>query len=922
MKNILALWMLFLLAGSACSQAVLYATDFGNTGTTGGTLLTGWTAGGAVPNNLLLSASSVSSSYSTPVSASGGANLADDGNTNGISTAVLSGMVNTSGYSSIRILFGVRATSTYTNSVPLEWSKDGITWNTIVYTAPPLDGNWYLANNTWIDLPSGAENQPDLMFRFTFNRTNGTSKFRIDDFTVIGTLTGGPTSPTDYFRSKNTGDWNIAATWESSNDNISWVTASIAPTSSANTITIRAAHTITISSTISADQLIIDAGGNLVHNSGIIFNLNNGVGEDMMINGSYTLHGTMPAGTGTVLLQTPGASVFVNGNTGGESDNFAYSSRVTFKTDTYFYWSVSTIFETVNVTYFPNSTSNDHPSFIINANVGAVGSASQTTFNGYFDVRGNITFQNGGTKIFRDGIITTTNKTLTQDVSSGVFIMNGTGVKFGGLGLINLNSTAGLELSNGSTADMTSSQRIDGSTFFVKGVLKTYEWQLSGSAGIDVAGTIYTSHANGISSAGTFANTGTNTLISGSTIVFDRASAAGNQQLTSRSDYWHVQIEGGSKKIVNGPATVNGLLTLNSGIIVSTATNLFIISATGSVNGASAASFISGPVKKIGNTAFIFPVGRIIGSENHYRFIAISAPGNSTDAFTAEFIRSDAYLKGSISAIAKTNGLYRVSRCEYWSLKRESGSSNVSVTLSWNSQSPCNSTYVTDPSKIVAAQFNGTQWGDLFGGTGVGTNTTGTVTWNGAQIYDFFSLGSMDFLENPLPLNVSSFTAKSRKTDILLNWNSVNADLPEEYILEHSNDGKNFAVLRTISVKPTLASYEAADEKPFTGWNYYRLRTTDKRLHEQVSNIIRVWFGVNEVIRISPNPATEKIVIILPSPRSISGIELVNIAGQVLKKVNMIQFQTEINISQLQAGMYYLRITGPNGTMIKTFVRE
>ena len=112
------------------------------------------------------------------------------------------------------------------------------------------------------------------------------------------------------------------------------------------------------------------------------------------------------------------------------------------------------------------------------------------------------------------------------------------------------------------------------------------------------------------------------------------------------------------------------------------------------------------------------------------------------------------------------------------------------------------------------------------------------------------------------------------------------------------------------------------DQNPYNGWNYYRLRAKDKLDREKVSQVVKVWFGFADVIRISPNPASEKISINLAEPSSINQIQLVNSNGQVLKQVSNIQFSNEINISELAAGVYYLRLSGKNGLTIKSFVKR
>ena len=194
------LFLLFgLLAQSGWGQTTIYSTNFGTTAvTSSSTFVAGWTSpnyqtGGTDPKNMSISTSSASGTYSTPITASGGANLADGSSSpsSGTATATLAGQVNTTGYTTIELAFGYRASSTsYTATVTLDWSPDGSTWNSVSLGTLTRDGSWRAINGSnWLSLPSGAENQSNLRFRFTFVRANTSGNFRIDDFTVRGTAT-------------------------------------------------------------------------------------------------------------------------------------------------------------------------------------------------------------------------------------------------------------------------------------------------------------------------------------------------------------------------------------------------------------------------------------------------------------------------------------------------------------------------------------------------------------------------------------------------------------------------------------------------------------------------------------------------------------------------------------------------------------
>src|SRR5207249_922216 len=90
---------------------------------------------------------------------------------------------------------------------------------------------------------------------------------------------------TDFFRSATAGAWNTVTTWESSHDGATnWMAATLAPTSSAHMITIRAGHTVTINTTVTVDEVMIAGGGVLLVNSTSgTLNLDDGPGDDLVV---------------------------------------------------------------------------------------------------------------------------------------------------------------------------------------------------------------------------------------------------------------------------------------------------------------------------------------------------------------------------------------------------------------------------------------------------------------------------------------------------------------------------------------------------------------------------------------------------------------------------------------------------------------
>ena len=139
------------------------------------------------PTHIISSTASASSGYSesnSSPSASGGENADFLNCTPSGSNAILtSPVISSIGKSNIRIGFGRRTTGGFTVPVTLEWF-DGSSWNNLGDVTS--GATW---GSTFFDLPSTANNNAALQFRFSFTTTITTgcaaaANFRVDDFWV------------------------------------------------------------------------------------------------------------------------------------------------------------------------------------------------------------------------------------------------------------------------------------------------------------------------------------------------------------------------------------------------------------------------------------------------------------------------------------------------------------------------------------------------------------------------------------------------------------------------------------------------------------------------------------------------------------------------------------------------------------------
>ena len=108
---------------------------------------------------------------------------------------------------------------------------------------------------------------------------------------------------TDYFRSASSGNWNAAATWESSADNATWQAATYTPNINSNTITIRSGHSVTVNADVTTDQTTVNPGGTLLVNGCTLTVMNNGLTIKSDATGNGRIGNSSGAITGNVKVE-------------------------------------------------------------------------------------------------------------------------------------------------------------------------------------------------------------------------------------------------------------------------------------------------------------------------------------------------------------------------------------------------------------------------------------------------------------------------------------------------------------------------------------------------------------------------------------------------------------------------------------------
>lgn len=211
--------------------------------------------------------------------------------------------------------------------------------------------------------------------------------------TVLGDLAVGLQVTSGAYRTHQSGNWNQTSTWER-NNGVSWVYPAPSTPTSANAglISIRSGHTVTVNTTITIDQTVIEYGGQITLNSNTLTLAN--------VNNALSVFGTLRMETANRLTGASATTLKI-GSGGLYQHAMSSPARAAVPIAT---WDQNSTIEIVGAatqtssTTFTNTLSQNFGNFIWNS---SGQTAAEVTLNGTLNnIQGNLIVQNtGGTRV-------------------------------------------------------------------------------------------------------------------------------------------------------------------------------------------------------------------------------------------------------------------------------------------------------------------------------------------------------------------------------------------------------------------------------------------------------------------------------------------------------------------------------------------
>lgn len=173
-----------------------------------------------------------------------------------------------------------------------------------------------------------------------------------------------------------------------------------------------------------------------------------------------------------------------------------------------------------------------------------------------------------------------------------------------------------------------------------------------------------------------------------------------------------------------------------------------------------------------------------------------------------------------------------------------------------------------------------------------------------------------------LPLKLVSFSGTALASANLLNWETTNEIDTKEFQIERSNDDSHFSVIGTVAAvnHPGNNNYSFSDNLLKASVQFYRLKMLDIDGAFTYSNIIKLESSPSNHFNVFPNPVINSIT--LGGLQSKGVIEISDLQGRIIQKVNVVAQTQTINLERYSKGMYVIKYSYDGNMLCEKIVKE
>ncbi len=377
------------------------------------------------------------------------------------------------------------------------------------------------------------------------------------------------------------------------------------------------------------------------------------------------------------------------------------------------------------------------------------------------------------------------------------------------------------------------------------------------------------------------------------------------------------------------PLRISGTLTMTAGRINTDAINLLTLGfSTTSVGSLTyTAGNIVGPFKRWISAAIgarQFPMGN--GASLKNASINFTVVPTTAGSLTARWSTTAPDFPNVTPLMEGALVVDRASSQGSWFIDAADGLAGGTYTGTFTANG---STDIADYTKTVLIKRPTTGGNWTLDGTHVtstGSNTAPVLSRTGMTGFSEFAIGGEN--NAVLPVTIEFFRGSKLAAANYLDWKVTCTSQPSVQLsLERSADGRNFTSIddQTATAVRCLQGFNYTDNKPLSGYNYYRLKTTSPDGKIGYSTIVVLLNKEKgfELISLAPNPVKTTSVLSLTTVKGGKiEISVSDITGKVVSKQSVVVIAGNnpitMNFASLGAGTYVITAVNAEGELKTT----
>ena len=157
---------------------------------------------------------------------------------------------------------------------------------------------------------------------------------------------------------------------------------------------------------------------------------------------------------------------------------------------------------------------------------------------------------------------------------------------------------------------------------------------------------------------------------------------------------------------------------------------------------------------------------------------------------------------------------------------------------------------------------------------------------------------------------------------VVLNWNMLRDEEAQNFLVQRKEENQSWKNLERFLSVPNFGDYQFIDESFAIGKRSYRLQIITANGEIDYSQEVEITIAAEELIQLFPNPAKNRVELRIAIPNSNYSARLLDLRGKILRKWQLDSQASSLDLSGIQAGIYFLEVGVAGQKQIQKLIIE